>query len=1295
MAGAIEAGARHARHRRSTTCTGSIRVDGTEYEDVDSHSSTISVADILRTRPTSARSRSRDLLGKERFDHYLRAFGFGQPTGARLPRRGAGPLAAARRLQRHEPGLDAHRQRHRRHRDADARRVHDDRQRRHRATAPPGGGDDRRQRPAARPAAARALPGGRPRQPPSRSRACCSGRHRPSGTGTKAQVPGYPVAGKTGTARKPPYEHPPYKYVASFVGFAPGRRAPARGHRGRRRASGGSYLRRPTSRRRCSPDHAVRPHLRTGALAATIVNAAGVARGPDRRAGGVAQPGTADGTARPPLSGARGKDRARAVARPARRSRRVAEHVTGDRRRGRRRSRTTADGSRPARCFACIPGARTDGHDYAPAAVQAGRSRCSSSACLDASESPRRGSTRCGRCSARWRRRCYGDPSPSLRCLGVTGTNGKTTTTPLLEAIAAPRGTAPGVIGTVGARVARLAVPASSTPTTPEATELQALLAGMRDAGVDDRRDGGVVARARPAPGRRHAVRRGVLHQPLPRASRLPRSLDAYFAAKARLFDAQLRAAACREPRRPLRSRARGDGGGAPGSISRASRLDDEATISAMNVELDTTARRSRSSTGHAGARPTCASRSSARSTSPTRSAAAATARAAGIAFDAVVSGLQRPRDGPGPRSSPSTRARSSQCSSTTPTRPTRSTRLLAAARALAGEGRVLVVFGVRRRPRSGQATVDGRRGRRRCRRRRAHLRQPAVARIRSRSPRRCSPGSRPHRRSGRRARPARRDPRALDAARAGRRRARRREGPRDRPDKSAVAPSRSTTASSRGEELERSGGADRGEIATIAGGEILARRSRRARDRRSPSTRVLLAPGGCFVALVAERDGHDFVGDALPAVPRSHWSRGRAACRTPRLAASSGSTTRSTRSARSARAARDALPDAVIVGDHRLGRQDRHEGPHCRSARRDTPRARKPGLVQQRGRCPAHAARGARGTRRRRARDGRAPAATSPSCARSRRPSVGVITNVGLAHAGPLGGPEGVALTKGELLEALPPHGLGVLDADDAATARLAARTRRTCSSVSTRGTPPPRYGHRTSRSTHELRPSFTLVTPWGSGPVQLHVRGDHQVVNAALAAAVALHHGVPFAQSPPGSNPCGPARGAWRCCAARRAPWSSTTRTTRARHRCRRQCGRLRSVDVDRAAGRGARARCASWVCTARRSTPRIGAPGRRPRHRHARGGGRRGGSDRRGRFVAVADRSRCWRCRTPPARSTRCARRVHAGRRGAGQGQPRRRSRARRRTRWQDGAARRDRAPRRASASPSCSASSARRC
>jgi len=70
--------------------------------------------------------------------------------------------------------------------------------------------------------------------------------------------------------------------------------------------------------------------------------------------------------------------------------------------------------------------------------------------------------------------------------LGVTGTNGKTTTTYLLEAIARHdpigAGARVGVVGTVGARVAGESI--ATLHTTPEASDLQALLARMRDAGA-------------------------------------------------------------------------------------------------------------------------------------------------------------------------------------------------------------------------------------------------------------------------------------------------------------------------------------------------------------------------------------------------------------------------------------------------------------------------------------------------------------------------------------------------------------------------------------------------------------------------------------------------------------------------------------------------------------------------------------------------------------------------------------------------------------------------------------------
>lgn len=75
----------------------------------------------------------------------------------------------------------------------------------------------------------------------------------------------------------------------------------------------------------------------------------------------------------------------------------------------------------------------------------------------------------------------YGHPAESLTTLGVTGTQGKTTTTYLAEAALGDRRTA--VVGTIGTRIAR--VPAASTLTTPEAPQLQALFAVMREESVE------------------------------------------------------------------------------------------------------------------------------------------------------------------------------------------------------------------------------------------------------------------------------------------------------------------------------------------------------------------------------------------------------------------------------------------------------------------------------------------------------------------------------------------------------------------------------------------------------------------------------------------------------------------------------------------------------------------------------------------------------------------------------------------------------------------------------------------
>jgi UDP-N-acetylmuramoyl-L-alanyl-D-glutamate--2,6-diaminopimelate ligase len=76
----------------------------------------------------------------------------------------------------------------------------------------------------------------------------------------------------------------------------------------------------------------------------------------------------------------------------------------------------------------------------------------------------------------------YGDPSKQLKVIGVTGTNGKTTVTYLIEAILKECGFVPGVIGTINCRYRNKIMDSGNT--TPGPLDLQAMLKDMRDSGV-------------------------------------------------------------------------------------------------------------------------------------------------------------------------------------------------------------------------------------------------------------------------------------------------------------------------------------------------------------------------------------------------------------------------------------------------------------------------------------------------------------------------------------------------------------------------------------------------------------------------------------------------------------------------------------------------------------------------------------------------------------------------------------------------------------------------------------------
>jgi cell division protein FtsI (penicillin-binding protein 3) len=194
----------------------SIRVGDKDYQDVEAHGSTMTVADILRESSNVGTIKIASMLGSERFDHYLRAFGFGHQTTLGLPGESNGLLLPLQNYNSTSMGsmpigngiavtaiqmLDVY------------------------MTIANGG--------IARPpriiAATVDAHGNREDVPLLPPHLVVSTETAKSvtemladvvrgGTGVKAAVAGYTVAGKTGTARKPPYTG---AYMASFVGFAP------------------------------------------------------------------------------------------------------------------------------------------------------------------------------------------------------------------------------------------------------------------------------------------------------------------------------------------------------------------------------------------------------------------------------------------------------------------------------------------------------------------------------------------------------------------------------------------------------------------------------------------------------------------------------------------------------------------------------------------------------------------------------------------------------------------------------------------------------------------------------------------------------------------------------------------------------------------------------------------------------------------------------------------------------------------------------------------------------------------
>jgi UDP-N-acetylmuramoyl-L-alanyl-D-glutamate--2,6-diaminopimelate ligase len=200
-----------------------------------------------------------------------------------------------------------------------------------------------------------------------------------------------------------------------------------------------------------------------------------------------------------------------------------------------------SDEAAPGSLFFCVPGDRADGHDFAADAISRGAAALVVERWLSAKVPQVRVPVvreSMGPVSAAF----FDHPARLMRTVGVTGTNGKTTVTYLLESILREAGLVAALIGTTGARIGGERVPFART--TPEAPDLQRLLARMVARGV-----GGVALEVSSHGLDQHridgtsfdaAVFTNLSQDHLDYHG----TMDEYFAAKARLFTPALAARA-------------------------------------------------------------------------------------------------------------------------------------------------------------------------------------------------------------------------------------------------------------------------------------------------------------------------------------------------------------------------------------------------------------------------------------------------------------------------------------------------------------------------------------------------------------------------------------------------------------------------------------------------------------------------------------------------------------------------------------------------------------------------------
>jgi UDP-N-acetylmuramoyl-tripeptide--D-alanyl-D-alanine ligase len=279
-----------------------------------------------------------------------------------------------------------------------------------------------------------------------------------------------------------------------------------------------------------------------------------------------------------------------------------------------------------------------------------------------------------------------------------------------------------------------------------------------------------------------------------------------------------------------------------------------------------------------------------------------------------------------------------------------------------------------------------------------------------------------------------------------------------------------------------------------------------------------LVRGGELFVPVRGERDGHDFIGAALDAGAAAYLSA-RASDTGTAIVVADPQVALTALGA----AARHRLPERVVGITGSVGKTSTKDLAAAVLARRFVTAASPQSFNNELG-VPLTIVNAPDGTEAAVIEMGARGIGHIRDLCAIAAPTVGVVTAVTAAHTELFGSIEEVARAKGELIEALPPDGIAVLNADDERVAAMASRARGRVVLVGAAGD---------VRATDviaddELRTHFTLESPEGRTPVTLEMRGIHMVSNALAAAAVGLALGVAIDDVAAGLGKAGSSR--WR---------------------------------------------------------------------------------------------------------------------------------------------------------------------